>query len=109
MEINYKKLGERIRKIREQKKITQEMLAETIGLSNNYISNIERSRSIPSLETLIKICNVLEVTPDYVLLDSIYTSREYIRDDIANKLKKCSEKDIRLISRFIDLLLEENY
>jgi len=77
------------------------------GLSNNYISNIERNRSIPSIETLLKICNSLQVTPDLVLLDSIYVSREYIKDEIAKKLNKCSDKNIRFISRFLDILIEE--
>lgn len=107
MEINYKELGNRIRKAREQKNLTQEQLAEIIGMSNNYISNIERNHSIPSLETLLKICNALQVTPDYVLMDSIYTSKEYIKDEIAEKLQLCSKKNIKIILKFINLLLEE--
>ena len=107
MEINYKKLGQRIRTIRENNKLTQETLAEMTDLSNNYISNIERNESIPSLQTLVKICSVLRVTPDYVLLDSIYTAKEYLKDDIAKKLMKCSDKNVRLVEKFISLLLEE--
>jgi transcriptional regulator with XRE-family HTH domain len=107
MQLDYKKLGKRIKLAREKKNLTQEQLAEIVGVSNNYISNIERKYSKPSLETLIKICNALEVTPDYVLLDSIYTSKEYIKDEIAEKLRKCSNTNARIITKFIDLLLEE--
>lgn len=106
MNTDYKKLGIRIKAARESKKLTQEQLAEITGLTNNYISNIERTHSKPSIETLIKICNALETTPDYVLLDSIYASKEYIVDEIAVKLKKCTKKNIQLISDFITLLLE---
>jgi transcriptional regulator with XRE-family HTH domain len=107
MQIDYKKLGSKIRIVREKKKLTQEQLAEMVELSNNYISNIELNRSIPSLETLVKICNALEITPDYILIDSIYTSKEYIKDEIAQKLNMCNEKSIKIISKFIDLILEE--
>lgn len=109
MNINYKMLGIRIRNARESKNLTQEQLAEMTGLSNNYISNIERNRSIPSLETLVKICNVLEVTPDFLLVNSVFTysSREYIKDDIAKLLSKCTDKNMRLVSKFIELLIEE--
>jgi transcriptional regulator with XRE-family HTH domain len=107
MKINYKKMGKRIKSARKKKKFTQERLAEITGLSNNYISNIERGSSIPSIDTLIKICNSLNVTPDFVLLDSIYTSKEYLKDEIAKKLEKCNDKNIRLVSKFCDLLLEE--
>lgn len=107
MEIDYRKIGIRIKSARESKKLTQEELAELTGLTNNYISNIERTRSKPSIETLIKICNALEVTPDYLLLDSVYASKEYIMDEIAVKLKKCTKNNIQLISGIITLLLEE--
>lgn len=107
IEVDYKKLGVRIRTAREGKNLTQERLAELTGLSNNYISNIERKRSKPSVETLIKLCNALEITPDQVLLDSIYVSREYIRDDIAKKLSKCSDKSMLLISGLIDVIIEQ--
>jgi transcriptional regulator with XRE-family HTH domain len=107
IEVDYKKLGDRIRTARENMNLTQEKLAEITGLSNNYISNIERNQSIPSLDTLVKICNALETTPDRVLLDSIYSSKEYIRDDIAKKLAKCSDKSMLLISSLIDVVIEQ--
>lgn len=105
--IDYRKLGYRVRVARETKRLTQEQLAEITGLSNNYISNIERSCSIPSIETLVKICNSLDVTPDYILLDSIYCAREYLRDDIAKQLSKCTDKSLRMVLKFIELVIEE--
>ena len=106
MNIDYKKMGLRIKFARLEKGLTQEKLSELLDMSNNYISNIECSHSIPSLETFITICNVLEVTPDKILLDRIFTSNEYIREDIALKLKQCDEKEMQFVSRFIDILLE---
>lgn len=107
IEVDFKKLGDRIRTARENMNLTQERLAEITGLSNNYISNIERNQSIPSVATLVKLCNALEITPDRVLLDSIYSSKEYIRDDIAKKLSKCSDKSMMLISSLIDIIIEQ--
>ncbi len=109
MNIDYKILGNRIKSTREAKNLTQEKLAELTGLSNNYISNIERNRSIPSLETLVKLCNALDATPDSLLFDSVFTysSREYIKDDIARLLSKCNNKNIKLVSKFIELLVNE--
>lgn len=106
MKIDYRKIGKRIKTIRESKNMTQEELAEITGLSNNYISNIECARSKPSIDTLVKICNAFETTPDYVLLDSVYASKEHILDEIAIKLGKCSPEEIRFISEFITFYLE---
>ncbi len=59
-----KMIGKRIAELRKARGWTQERLAEKMGLSNNYISNIENNCSIPSLESLMKICIALDVTPN---------------------------------------------
>lgn len=108
MILDYLKIGPRLRKARKDKKLTQAQLAEEADLSNNYISNIERGTSIPSLETFVMLCNALDVTADMMLTDSVYRSSEYLKESIAVKLVRCSKKNMRIIERFIDLLLEEN-
>ena len=108
MNVDYKKLGYRLKIAREKKKLTQEELAEKTGVTNNYISNIERNKSIPSLETVVKICNVLDITPDYLVLDSLYSSTGYLHDEISELLQQCSPKTIRLISKVIKAIVEEN-
>lgn len=108
MILDYLKIGPRLKKARIDKKLTQAQLAEEIDLSNNYISNIERGTSIPSLETFVMLCNALDVTADMMLTDSVYRSSEYLKESIAVKLSRCSKKNMRIIERFIDLLLEEN-
>lgn len=107
MGIDYKKVGKRIKTLRESKKMTQDELAEKIELTNNYVSSIECASSKPSIDTLVKICNVFETTPDYVLLDSVYASKEHHMDEIAAKLKNCSSEEIQFISEFITFYLEK--
>mgnify|MGYP002584919062 FL=1 len=87
--------------------MTQEQLAEKAELSNIYISHIENSRSIPSLETLMKICSALNTTPDELLLGTKQDMENYLQSDIQKKLILCTPKERRMVSRFIDLLLEE--
>ena len=108
MILDYLKIGPRLKKARIDKKMTQAQLAEEIDLSKNYISNIERGTSIPSLETFVMLCNALDVTADMMLTDSVYRSSEYLKESIAVKLARCSKRNMRIIERFIDLLLEEN-
>ena len=82
-------------------------MAEKTELSTNYISHIENSRSIPSLETLMKLCEVLNVTPDELLLGTRRDMENYLLSDIQQKLLHCSPRQRRLVDRFIDLLLSE--
>lgn len=55
------KLGLQIKKIREEKKITQQQLAEKVGVDLSYIGNIEIGAKRPSLQTLFKIAEELKV------------------------------------------------
>ena len=64
-------IGKRIRKCREAKGWRQEDFAERIGLSVTYTGMIERGEKVPKLETFIKITNVLGVSADMLLADSL--------------------------------------
>lgn len=58
-----KSLGKQIQKIRKQKKFTQEHLAELIGIEVPSLSNIETGKYAPSIETLQRLSEVLQVKP----------------------------------------------
>lgn len=61
---NIKKLlGNRIREIRRSKNLTQERLAEMVGIGTPNISYIETGKFAPSMDTLEKIAEVLDVKP----------------------------------------------
>ena len=110
MNIDYKALGGR--RIIKQKmhNLTQEDVAEATGLSNNYISNIENNHSIPSIDTLLKICEAIDTTPNYLLLgiSSHSDTEEDLRNKINEKLKLCSQKKLRLIERFVSWVIDED-
>lgn len=71
--MNYELLGSQIRKQRKLKKYTLEQLAERLEVSTTFIGQIERAKGIPSLETLVKIANVLEVSVDSLLFGDLNT------------------------------------
>jgi transcriptional regulator with XRE-family HTH domain len=56
-----KQVGQKIKKLRAVKGITQEKLAETAGISVDFLSLIERGRNAPSLESIEKIAKALGV------------------------------------------------
>ena len=65
---DYKLLGKRIARRRKALGLTQSKVNEMAGLSDKYLSNIERAVSIPSIDVLMKLCAVLKTTPDTLLL-----------------------------------------
>ncbi len=69
--MNYELLGRHIREKRKEKKYTLEQLAEKLDVSTTFIGQIERAKGIPSLETLVKIANVLESSTDSLLFGNL--------------------------------------
>ena len=103
MYVDYKMIGMRIANRRKELKMRQNILAEKTNLSNNHISNIENGYSVPSMETFAKICNALDVTPDYLLMGDL--NRKNVPQSIVDKLSLCNEKSLELISGIIDVIL----
>lgn len=66
-EIFFTKLGVHIRQLREIKNLSQEDLANDCNIPKRQIGRIERAEANPTLRTLIKISNALELTPSTLL------------------------------------------
>ena len=96
MEFEREAMGQRIAKRRKQLAIMQNVLAENIGISNNHLSSIECGKATPSLDLVVKICNALEVTPDYLLMGTMHSTN--VPQNIYDGLRLCSQQDIDLIS-----------
>ncbi|MGN1249391.1 MAG: helix-turn-helix domain-containing protein [Candidatus Spyradocola sp.] len=75
------KFGERVRVRRRELKITQADLAEKLETSVGYIGHMERGRRTPSLDMLMALCKVLQVTPNYLLQDYITGEPEEYPDE----------------------------
>lgn len=108
MLVDYNLIGKRFAAARKEKGMTQEKLAEKANLSSNYLSHIETSRSIPSLETFMTLCTTLEVNPDSILLGSAVTQENYLVSDIAQQLAQCTESEKRIVYHLIDAMTKEH-
>ena len=93
-------LGNRIRKERQRRKITQEQLAEKVDISVNFMSLIENGRNM-SVETLVNIANALGVTVDYLLSDAVKPQGDLITEQIVQNLAQLSN-DEKLF--FLDMI-----
>ena len=97
MEINYKKIGARIRTARKRKGYTQEFVSEKSGLSVSHTSNIETGSTKLSLPTLVCIANVLFVSVDQLLCDNVECSHHVFQQEAQQILSECSESKIRIL------------
>jgi transcriptional regulator with XRE-family HTH domain len=111
MEVNYNEIGRRISARRKELNLTQEVLAEKVDMSINQISNIENCKSVPSVDTILKLSDVLKTTPDYILLgiNKDYDMREILASEICRKILSCTDKQRKMIKDIIALIIQENY
>ena len=72
----------RIRKAREDMGYTREKFAEKLDVSVSYLAELERGRTGISVKMLIKVCNVLGLSADYVLFGNERTEDEMRLDAI---------------------------
>lgn len=85
-DINFIELGKRIKLEREKNNLTRDALAEKLGISSIYLSQLERAERNGSLTVICKIASVLNISLDYLIYgnDSIEISKEDIIDKINN-------------------------
>lgn len=96
--IDYKTVGQRIRAVRLQKKLTQEKLAEAAGVGVTHISHIETGNSIPSLQVTVDIVNALGCSMDELLCMEVDQAR-HVRDSwLAELVADCIDEEAKLIT-----------
>lgn len=91
----------RIRKAREEMGYTREKFAEKLDVSVSYLAELERGRTGISVKMLIKVCNVLGLSADYVLFGTERTEDEMRLDAI----RRIDEKYLPLMDKVIEELL----
>jgi len=69
--MDYVGLGTRIRKQRKTMQMTQDKLAELAGISLSFLGHIERGTRTASLDTIVRLANVMRVSTDFLLADSL--------------------------------------
>lgn len=97
MAFNYVSIGKRIRNLRMKKGLTQMELAEMIEKSTSTISYIETGVKSMSLDTFVSIANVLGVSADELLLDSLENTTNLSAKEYTSLLRDCSEYERRVL------------
>ena len=91
--MNFKSMGQKIKRARERKGYTQEELAERVNLSVQHISVIERGIKAPRLETFLNIANELDVDADYLLADLLNVSEQLTSNELYDMMAEVSKKE----------------
>ena len=105
MAVDYKEIGKRIAARRKELKMTQAKLAIACDASDQYISNIERATSIPSVEMLLKLASALDTTPDEFLIGTLNREDEWRKT--ADLLRTMTPYQLNFASKLLRFIVEE--
>jgi len=94
----------RIRKAREDMGYTREKFAELLDVSVSYLAEVERGRTGISVKMLIKICNVLGLSADYILFGDSRSSDTFLLE----KISRIDDKYLPLLNKLLDEILAIN-
>lgn len=104
-----KKVGHRIKQIRESKNIKQYVLAEKLMMEPSNLTRIENGYQFPKEENLIKIASLLNVElKDLFDFDS-QESPESLKEKIYDILENLNQKEIRFVYDFLKLYEARKY
>ena len=108
--MNYYEIGQRIRKIRKSKDMSQELLAEKTDISVTHMSHIETGNTKLSLPVLVKLAKTLEVSADHLIFGEERDIHAGVRQviDIMSSCTPAQEKIITDTVRALKHSLDKN-
>ncbi len=94
-------IGRRIKEARQAKGLSQEALSEKIGMSAKYLSSVERGKENPTLDTLIKLADALEVETSELFNYQHKRSPEELRQLVSRLMDEGHDEKLRLMAKII--------
>ena len=95
--LNYYEIGQRIRKYRKVHQLSQEELAERVGISATHMSHIGTGNTKLSLPVLVALAAALEVGADDLLFETTRTTRGEALEDVLSILDGCSAEQLKVL------------
>ena len=105
-EVDYVKIGNRVREARHKKGITQEQLSKITGFSQPHLGHVESAKTKVSLPTLVKIANALDVTLDFLLFDSMQVLTDSYDLDFRNALAGCTDEEKAMLLEILKMQIK---
>lgn len=95
-----KLFGKRVKELRKQNHLTQEKLAELIGIDTRNLIKIENGETFPRIQTLEKLLEVLNIAPYEIFRNEHLDNPEILRNKIIQKLENDDEL-VKLIYKML--------
>ena len=99
--MDYYEIGRRIRKFRKANHLSQEELAEKVGISTTHMSHIETGNTKLSLPVLVSLSVALDVQTDDLLFERIEAGKNAVLEELASTFNNCSTQQIKVLNDIV--------
>lgn len=96
--IDYASIGFKVKQMRIQKGVTQEQLADAVGVGVTHISHLETGAGTVSLKVFIAIVNYLNCSADEILCKEIHTAKPFVNNWLTELVEDCDQTEVKIIS-----------
>lgn len=98
--------AKRVRKLRKAARLSLEKAAERGDITGNYWGDVERTKKVPSLDTIVAMAKGIGVSPSTLLLLEKEEDAADIRKRIEALLNRCTPQQLELIHRLAKVVVE---
>lgn len=102
---DFRAIGNKLLSIRKRCGLTQAEVAEAAGLSDRTYADIERGTVNMRIETILRICNALHITPDEILTEDTSTQTQQ-QELLLQRLNTCNPKDKETALKLLSVYLQ---
>lgn len=100
------KLGKRIRELRKSRGLTQEQVAEMIGMEPPNISKMENGFHFPKLENIEKLSRIFNVEVKELFNFEHFQTKQALIKKINDYLKTANTQNVETVYKFVDIMKE---
>lgn len=100
--VNFKAIGQRIKRLRKEKELTQEKLAELLNISTEHLSRIETGSYRPSFSLITKISEIFNVDEQTIMFGN--TINKTTDKELYDRIECLSEEKKQAVKLILDLI-----
>ena len=106
MSVNYEALGLRIKELRNHFGFSQDQLADKLSITRSYLAKIESGNRYPSLDILIMIAELFNITLEELLSERYSDSFLLSETDFRTLLSNCNSEELKALLRILIFMKE---
>ena len=107
MEFDRSAFGNRLCDMRREMQMSPERFSEICGVHKSFVRQMETALKVPSLELFVRMCNLLQASPNYLLKNSLTWGMEDRLSSLDERLQELSPMQFEFIVDMVETMIDK--